>query len=216
MGRAQPPTRLKIVTRYATVGDFIHGFCRAVGHGHVMVGFKGAHPFDSLWRFTICLANGTPVFEGVGRLEEIIPGRDEESGVGARLALEWLDSESSAMHRALLRARGEQRAERGMFARGTLPPFEQQPRLPLPAPDIDEGESEKTCLHDRRVLEAVVPRPPVQERSAGRAVGVETAPVPALVASAARRRMPLPSVLRAAALVLTAAAFSFAAVAFWF
>jgi hypothetical protein len=154
-----PPRRLRIVTRHATVHEFVRGFARYVDDGHVEVALSAVHPFDSTWLFSICLVDGRPVFEGVGRLVEILPGRDVHGRVATRLALVWLSSDSSAMHQELRRA-GEERD----LARGTGGPFRTS-ALPLPAPPLpafdasdDGGIDAATQLY--RPPAALPPPPP--------------------------------------------------------
>ena len=104
--RSQAHARtVKIVTRYATVTDFIHGFCGAVDERHVLVGLTVTHEMGSTLRFSVHLADGTPVFRGVGRVVALHHTRERRAPVLARVELDALRAESRVMLQRLLLAR---------------------------------------------------------------------------------------------------------------
>jgi hypothetical protein len=231
------PRRLRIVTRYATVADFVRGFAKAVDRDHVLVAMSKSHPFDSMWLFEICLADGEMAFGGIGRLVEILPERDPHGRIATRLRLMWLGRESKAMHEALLRAR------RGSdLARGTGGPF-RTTVLPLPAPPLagyDEGEDDDgidaaTQLYGRQHLLKLPLSLPLVAPPADVAPTPTPAPAPAQVAAPAVAIAPEPEAwpdlelgsatleptlgarawLVALALVVASAAAAFSLVAYW-
>ena len=220
------PRGLRIVTRYATVADFVRGFAKAVDREHVLVAMSKSHPFDSTWLFEFCLADGEMVFGGIGRLVEILPERDQHGRMAARLRLMWLGPESKATHEALLRAR------RGSdLARGTGGPF-RTTVLPLPAPplagydDDDDGIDAATQLYGRQHLLKLPLSLPLAAPPADAAPTPTPAPAPAPVAAAAEVLAPEPEAtleptlgvrawLVTLALVVASAAAAFSLVAYW-
>jgi hypothetical protein len=96
---------LRIVTSYASVADFIHGFCRSIDEAHMLIGLTRRHPVGTRLHFVICLVDGTAIFDGSGTIVELVPSRRRAGVMGARLALDEVRAESRTMQRCLLMAR---------------------------------------------------------------------------------------------------------------
>ena len=150
-GQSAEPTRLQINTSYTSVAEFVRGFSGMVEANHVLVSLDAPRPCGSLCRFSVRLADGTPAFEGLGRIVEIDTVPQDRGAIGARLELVSVDEGSRAMHTRLLMARQEADADEDalfdgvttMFARGTIPMFA-RPQLPLQPPPAEE-ETTRVC-----------------------------------------------------------------------
>ena len=96
-----PP--LRIVTRCESIDAFIGAFRHLVSEHHLILALRAARPVGTRLRFSIRLADGTPVFVGAGRVVECLEGA---GGRMARLKVEIvvLDEESRTMHLCLLMA----------------------------------------------------------------------------------------------------------------
>jgi hypothetical protein len=96
---------LRIVTRYASVSDFIHGFCRSLDERHLLVGLSRHHAVGTPLAFEVCLVDGRPLLAGRGTIVELIHSRRRADVLGARVAVEHVHDGSLTMRRCLLLAR---------------------------------------------------------------------------------------------------------------
>jgi hypothetical protein len=99
------PPALRVVTPHASVAEFIYSFCRVVDQQHMLVALKRPRPQGETLRFSVCLTDGRPVFEGVGRVVDLHARRGGEPATGAKIELVALDHESRTMHICLMMAR---------------------------------------------------------------------------------------------------------------
>ena len=100
---------LRVVTPHQSVAEFIHRFSRVVDEHHMLVALKQAREPGQMVRFSVQLADRTPVFEGVGRIQRVFAAADGSANLGAKIELVLLEGESHTMHRCLRMVR-EQRA----------------------------------------------------------------------------------------------------------
>ncbi len=70
---------VRVVTR-ASMAEFIYGFC----HEHLLLSLRRPRPQGSTLRFSVMLASGTPVFEGIGRVKDVHASRPERAGTALR------------------------------------------------------------------------------------------------------------------------------------
>jgi hypothetical protein len=106
-GARSSAPHVTVATRYRSVSDFIHGFCRSVDERHVLIGLSRDHEVGSRLDFTACLSDGRAIFRGRGTVVERVTSRKHPGVVGVKVALELdaLADESRTMHRCLLMAR---------------------------------------------------------------------------------------------------------------
>jgi hypothetical protein len=91
-----------VVTRCTNEDEFIATFRRLVDETTVFVVMRDPKPTSPPRRFSIQLANGTPMLEGEGRILESWPAAPGLKRPGMRIELAKLDEASQAMHKRLL------------------------------------------------------------------------------------------------------------------